>query len=116
MYKKNKKVNDDLIDNRLYSFCNDLLKYNDDSFFIISKKFVENNGVFEEIKQIPVIISSTEIERLLVPSGYKIIDNCYLTTWCDVKRPLARLEHKNIIFKDGDINDKKVKNLFMVME
>lgn len=91
MYKKMKKLNEKAIDIRLQCFCNDILLLNEDVFFAISKKFIENpdKSIRYEIIGVPVIVSSVPLESLTIPSGYSIKYNGYLTTWCD-KKPLAK--------------------------
>lgn len=114
MYKKKKKINERAIDKRLETFCDDFLKLNSDAFFAISKKFVENpdKSLKSEINGLQVIVSSMAIEDLTIPSGYSIVDSCYLTTWCDDER-LVKIIHSDMKFIDGDINEKKIKGLYL---
>lgn len=118
MYKKRKKINKELYDRNLESYCKDLLMVNDDVLFCVSKRFIENENKsgFKEIENnnIKVIVSSIEPEKLNIPSSYKLVVKdfeYYLTTWCDIKKPLAKIIYRNFIFTDGDINNKKIKNL-----
>lgn len=114
MYKKKKKINERAVDKRLETFCDDILELNPDAFFAISKKFVENpdKSLKSEIKGLPVIVSSLEIKDLTIPSGYSIVDNNYLTTWCD-DEPLVKIIHSDMKFIDGDVNGKTIKGLYL---
>lgn len=114
MYKKKKKINERAIDKRLAMFCDDILELNQDAIFAISKKFVENpdKSLKSEINGLPVIVSSVAIKDLTIPSGYSIVDNSYLTTWCD-DDPLVKVIHSDMKFIDGEVNGKIIKGLYL---
>ncbi len=113
MYKKVRKINEDAIDKRLYIICEDFLKVNETTIFAISKKYIEklDNECIPDVKQLPVIFSSSSIEDLIIPPGLTLNEDGYISTWCD-NDPLIKLVHKNFNFVDLDSkNGKKVKHL-----
>lgn len=124
MYKKLKKPRKNYSNLKLQNYCSDLLAYNPDATFVISKRFIENakDEGFVEIKDknIPIIYSSVTPEKLLNPKSFTIRkiyegdeEHYYLTIWCDMEIPLARIVHKQLVFTDGDIKGKEIKNLYL---
>lgn len=124
MYKKLKKPNKNYSNLKLQNYCSDLLAYNPDATLIISKRFIENanDKGFTEIKDknIPIIYSSVDPGELLNPRSLTIRkiyegdeEHYYLTLWCDREIPLARIVHKQLVFTDGDIKGKEIKNLYL---
>ena len=112
--KDNSKKKNITIDPKLYDIADKLLEYNPDCVFAISKSFMLNgNGSLgKEIRRMPCIITSIEVNKLVIPSCFKLLEGNYLSTWCD-DDPLIKLESRNIIFEDGDIKGKKIKNLYL---
>lgn len=117
MYKKKARFNAKACDSKLAAISNELLFYNEDAVFAISKNYVERNktdGLFEEVKSCPIIISSIPLEKLELPSYY-ILRNDELTLWTD-DEVIAKIVYSNLVFRDGNINDKKVKDLYLNIE
>ena len=117
MYKKKNKFNSKACDSKLAAICNELLVYNDDTVFAISKYYVENNGKkdsFDEIKTNPIIISSTPLEELVLPSYY-VLRGDTITLWSD-EEVVVKLVYSNLVFSDGNIKDKKIDNLYLDIE
>ena len=126
MYKKLKKPNKNYSNLKLQNYCSDLLAYNPNATLIISKRFIENaeDKGFVEVKEknIPIIYSSVSPKELISPQSLTIRkmyeddeEHYYLTLWCD-KIPLARIVHKQLVFTDGDIKNKKIKNLYLELK
>lgn len=117
MYKKKNKFNSKACDSKLAAICNELLAYNDDTVFAISKNYVENKGKktsFDEIKTNPIIISSTPLEELVLPSYY-VLRGDTITLWSD-EEAIVKLVYSNLVFSDGNIKDKKIDNLYLDIE
>lgn len=114
MYQKKSKVNDMAVDKRLSGICEDLLDLNEDAVFLIAKRFVENGDktLKSEISGLPVIISSIPLNKLTIPSSYSVTESNYLRTWCD-DDPIIKLLYSEIKFSDGEINGKKITNLYL---
>ena len=117
MYKRRKKVIKEAINKRLEEICLDFLKFNQDAFFMTSRKFVENTDktLGSEIESLPVIISSKPLEELVVPSCYSLKKSNDLTTWCD-SDPLIKMMYSKVNFTSGNVNGKEIKNLYMNIE
>ena len=116
MYKKCKKFTKRAYDNKLGLICDRLIDQNSDAFFTISKKFVvkPDNTLGDEIKGVPVIISSVEIDKLVIPSTYHL-NKGFLSNWCD-EEPLVKLIYSPMRFIDGDVNGVSISNLFLDFE
>lgn len=114
MLTKRKKVNEEAIDKRLQSFCQDLFILNPEAIFAISKIFFEkpDRSLGQETGELPIIYSTIPISELIIYSGFKILNGCYLTTWCG-KEPLAKIEYCNMKFSDGEIKGKKIQNYYL---
>lgn len=113
MFIKRKKVTKALIDTSLEEICDNFLVYNDDTTFAIAKKFKldSDNNVSEEFAGLPVIISSKPVNKLLVPSTYKLHRNKTLSNWYD-NEVLAKIIHAEMNFQDGT----KVERLYLDMD
>ena len=118
MYKKIKKTINKARDFKIEAMCSDLIDANPDTLFIVSKKFIikPNKELGEEIKGLPLVISTTPIEGLKVPSTYLLKESGELTTWCDEKYSLVRLVYSPVKFTDGEIKGKKITNLYLDIE
>ncbi len=118
MYKKTKKFNFRARDARLESICSDLIKWNEETIFLVSKSFIltPKKELGEEIKNIPLVISSTPIDELVIPSMYTLKSSNELTTWCDDDYALVKLVYSPIKFYDDKIKGKEIKNLYMELE
>ena len=118
MYKKSKKFNFRARDARLESICSDLIKWNEDTIFLVSKKFVltPKKELGEEIRNLPLVISSTPIDELVIPSSYALTASNELTTWCDDDYALVKLVYSPIKFYDEQIKGKKIQNFYMDIE
>ena len=110
-FKKVKKIKARAFDDRLVSVCDELLKLNPETSFIVSKKFREES---EEISGLPVIATTTPIENLTIPSCFGLKGQ-YLTCWCD-SDPLVKLVHSEIKYTDGEINGRLVRHLYVDVE
>lgn len=108
---KGKKVT---IDAKLYDIANEFLKVNPDGVFAISKKFVlkADGGLGIVVNEEPCIITDINIKNLVIPSCFRLRKGKYLTTWCD-NEYIAQIECKDIIFEDGNINDKDIKDFYL---
>ena len=109
MYKKMKKLRHKARDFKIESMCSDLIDANPDTLFIVSKKFVvtPDKKLGKEIKGLPLVISTTPIGELVIPSKYTLTESDELTTWCDEKYSLVRLVYSPVKFTDGEIKGKK---------
>lgn len=118
MYKKSKRFNFRARDARLESICSDLIKWNEDTIFLVSKKFVltPKKELGEEIRNLPLVISSTPIDELVIPSSYALTASNELTTWCDDDYALVKLVYSPIKFYDEQIKGKKIQNFYMDIE
>lgn len=117
MYKKKAKFNFSTCDAKLAAICNELLTFNEDAVFAISKNYVENKGKnnsFEEIKTNPIIISSIPLEELVLPSYYALRGDV-ITLWYD-DSIIVKLVYSNLVFSDGDIKNKHIDNLYLDIE
>ena len=116
MYKKVKKFKRRAFDDRLAAICEELIEINDGAFFAISKKFFikENGELKEEIKTVPIIISSINISSLIIPSTY-YFDGENLCNWCD-NTVLVKIVYSPMKFIDGNIKEKEIKNLYLDIE
>lgn len=117
MYKKKAKFNFSACDAKLAAICNELLTFNADAVFAISKNYVENKGKnnsFEEIKTNPIIISSIPLEELVLPSYYALRGDA-ITLWYD-DSIIVKLVYSNLVFSDGDIKNKHIDNLYLDIE
>lgn len=117
MYQKSKKFNIRTRDDRLESICSDLIEWNENTIFLVSKKFVliSKKELGEEINNLPLVISSTPIEELIIPSTYGLTTSNELTTWCD-DDALVKLVYSPIKFYDEQVKGKKIKNFYMDVE
>lgn len=114
MYKKRKKVSKNLTNQTIATLCEEILKYNEDAILATSKRFIEKESGIEEIKdKLPIIYTSEP--NIQLPSSLKLLLGKYITNWCD-DIPLAILEYKQMSFKDGEINDKLIKNLYLTIK
>ena len=118
MYKKIKKEHHKARDFKIEAMCSDLIDANPDTLFIVSKKFVvtPDKKIGEEIKGLPVVVSTTPIGELVIPHSYTLTESCELTTWCDKDDSLVRLVYSPIKFVDGEINGKKITNIYLDIE
>ena len=118
MYKKIKKIMNKARDFRIESMCSDLIDANPDTLFIVSKKFVikPNKELGNEVKGLPLVVSSTPIEELSIPSTYSLTKSGELTTWCDEKYSLVKLVYSPVKFTDGEIKGKKIPNMYLDIE
>ncbi len=118
MYKKSKKFNFRARDARLESICSDLIKWNEETIFLVSKKFIltPKKELGEEIRNLPLVISSTPIDELVIPSSYALTASNELTTWCDDDYALVKLVYSPIKFYDEQIKGKKIQNFYMDIE
>ena len=118
MYKKSKKFNLRASDARLESICSDLIKWNEDTIFLVSKKFVliSKKELGQEIDNLPLVVSSTPIEELVIPSTYGLTASNELTTWCDDDYALVKLVYSPIKFYDEQVKGKKIQNFYMDIE
>lgn len=118
MYKKTKKLHHKARDFKIESMCSDLIDANPDTLFIVSKKFVvtPDKKLGKEIKGLPLVISTTPINELEIPSKYTLTESGELTTWCDEKYSLVRLVYSPVKFTDGEIKCKKISNLYLDIE
>lgn len=118
MYKKSKKFNFRARDARLESICSDLIKWNEDTIFLVSKKFVltPKKELGEEIRNLPLVISSTPINELVIPSSYALTASNELTTWCDDDYALVKLLYSPIKFYDEQVKGKKIQNFYIDIE
>lgn len=118
MYKKSKKFNFRARDARLELICSDLIKWNPDTIFLVSKKFIltPKKELGKEIDNLPLVVSSTPIEELVIPSTYGLTTSNELTTWCDDDYALVKLVYSPVKFYDDKINGKKIKDLYMEIE
>lgn len=64
------------------------------------------------MEEMPVIVTSKKIEELVIPSSYKIVDENYLATWCDINA-LVKLIYSEINFMDGEVKGKTIKNYYL---
>lgn len=105
MYKKRKKLIDRAINLKIEAMCDDLINFNSDALFIVSKKFVlkPDKSLGKELSCLPVVIVTKPIEQLIIPSSYFLTSNNELTTWCDNEELLVKLVYSNIKFTDGEI-------------
>ena len=117
MYKKRKSLLEDAINHNLNAICDELLWFNENAIFAISRKFKETTKktLGEEIKGFPVIVSSIPIEELAIPSSLSMDLDGNLTTWCDTNI-LAKIIYSPIKFIDGEIKGKKIIDLYMNFE
>ena len=115
MYKKRNKVINKARDFRIESICSELIKFNPDTLFITSKKFVlrPDKKLGEEIKGLPIVVTTTPVEELFIPSSYSLTKNNELSTWCDKEDGLVKLVNSNVKFIDGEINGRKISNLYL---
>ena len=103
MYKRNKKVDLKQTDVDLLLICDDLLYYNNNATFAIFKKYYETTNV--EIQGEKLIVSSVPIEKLHIPSEYKVNSNGVLTL-LDENYVLGILIHSDLTFlPNGKINE-----------
>ena len=118
MYKKTKKLHHKARDFKIESMCSDLIDANPDTLFIVSKKFVvtPDKKLGKEIKGLPLVISTTPINELEIPSKYTLTESGELTTWCEEKYSLVRLVYSPVKFTDGEIKCKKISNLYLDIE
>ena len=118
MYKKMKKEQHRARDFRIEAICSDLIKWNEDTTFLVSKKFVvtSDKKLGNEINGLPIVISTTPINELVILHSYKLTENGELTTWCDENDPLVKLVYSPIKFTDGEINGKKIPNMYLDIE
>ena len=114
MYKKKLKFNLGACDLKLVAICNELLSYNEDALFVISKNYLEKNGFFEEVGSMPIIVSSIPLEELKLPSYY-VLKNNNLMLWTG-DEIIVKLIYSNLVFTDGNINDKKIDDLYLNIE
>lgn len=112
-FKKVSKVKSRAYDERLLAVCKELMILNKDTSFIISKKFKETSDeqILTEISGLPVIVTTTPINELDIPSCFGLKAD-YLTNWCD-DDPLVRLVYSNIKYTDGEINGRTIKHLYV---
>ena len=118
MYKKIKKLQHKARDFKTESMCSDLIDANPDTLFIVSKKFVvtPDKKLGKEIKGLPLVISTTPIKELIIPSKYTLTDSDELTTWCDGNESLVKLVYSKVKFTDGEIKGKKISNMYLDIE
>lgn len=118
MYKKSKKFNFRARDARLESICSDLIKWNEETIFLVSKKFIltPKKELGKEINNLPLVISSTPIDELVIPSTYALTASNELTTWCDDDYALVKLVYSPIKFYDEKFKGKEIKNFYMDIE
>ena len=118
MYKKMKKLYHKARDFKIEAMCSDLIDANPNTLFIVSKKFVvtPDKKLGKEIKGLPLVISTTPINELEIPSKYTLTESAELTTWCDEKYSLVRLVYSPVKFADGEIKGKKISNLYLDIE
>ena len=118
MYKKIKKEHHRARDFKIEAMCSDLIDANPDTLFIVSKKFVvtPDKKLGKEIKGLPLVISTTPIKELIIPSKYTLTDSDELTTWCDGNESLVKLVYSKVKFTDGEIKGKKISNMYLDIE
>ena len=117
MYKKRAKFNLNACDSKLSAICNELLNYNEDAVFAISKNYIQKSdskNMFYEMNTNPIIISSVPLEEIKLPSYY-VLRNNELTLWTD-NDVIARIIYSNLVFTDGEIKNKKINNLYLDIE
>ena len=112
--KDNGKKRNITIDARLYDMASKLLEYNPNCVFAISKVFEEKSdgALGKELETIPCIVVNMAVNTLMIPSCFKLLPGNYLTTWCD-NDPSVKLERRKIMFKDGNIKEKTIKDLYL---
>ena len=112
-FKKTPKVKLRAYDEKLLSVCKELMVSNPETSFVISKKFkvASDEKILTEISGLPVIVTTTPVEELDIPSCFGLKGD-YLTTWCD-DDPLVILVHSNITYTDGEINGRLIKHLYV---
>ena len=81
MYKKCKKITNRARDLKLESICSDLIKWNKETIFLVSKSFIltPKKELGDEVVNLPLVISSTPIEELVIPSAYSLTKSNELT-------------------------------------
>ena len=118
MYKKSKKLTHRARDLKLEAICSDLIKWNKETIFLVSKSFIltPKKELGDEVVNLPLVISSTPIEELVIPSAYSLTKSNELTTWCDDNYSLVKLVYSPIKFYDEEKNNKKIENFYMDVE
>ena len=118
MYKKSKKLTHRARDLKLEAICSDLIKSNPDTIFLVSKSFIltPKKELGEELKNLPLVISTSPIEELVIPSTYGLTASNNLTIWCDDDYALVKLIYSPIKFYDEEKNNKKIENFYLDIE